>query len=240
LMLLGWEALERALEVRPEIVPTPSRIALEFWRSGALLRSHAIVTCEEILNGFSLAVFAGAILGVCLGCSAAAYRVTGPGVGFVARFPLVIFAPLLFVWFGYGSSPEVLLIFLLCLFPVAHGTMRGMQEMPRELKDLLRITGASRVRSFLKIRMPISLPMLFRGLSAAAALAIVGAVVGDFLGGDRGLGYLMMASMARMNTPLVFAALTAVALIWAALDAAVWLCRRILVPVPSDIVHFDK
>lgn len=207
---------------------------MELWRAAPLLREHGAITCSEVLNGFLVAVAFAMPVAVLIGCSPRLYRIGAPAISFLEAAPLLIIAPLLIVWLGFGSSPKVLMAVFLCVPPIAAGMVSGLKSVPQEMVDFLRTTNSGWLRSFLIVRLPMSLPGLFRGLKTAASLAVVGAAAGEFVGADKGLGYLMIAGMARMNTPLVFAALATLAGIAIALHAAVVLLRSVLAPVARD------
>ena len=231
--LLAWEALSRAFELRPDFLPAPSRIALELWREAPLLRLHGAVTCLEILSGFLLAVAFAVPVAVLVDGLPRLRPIGAQAISFLKAAPLVIVAPLLIVWLGFGSLPKVLIVVFLCFPPIAAGMLSGLSSVPQAMVDFLRTANPGWLRSFYMVLLPTSLPELFHGLRTAASMAIVGAAVAEFVGADKGLGYLMIEGMARMNTPLVFAALASLAAIALALHAAVVLLRSMLAPAAT-------
>ena len=232
--LLAWEVLSRAFELRPDILPAPSRIVLELWRAAPLLRMHGAVTCLEILEGLLLALVFALPAAVIIDGSPELSRIGAQAISFLKAAPLLIVMPLLIVWLGFGSLPKVLIVALLCFPPIAAGMLSGLRGVPQAMLDFLRTTNAGWFRSFWSVRLPMSLPALFSGLRTAASLAVAGAAAGEFVGAERGLGYVMIEGMVRMSTPLVFAALVSLAAVAVVLHVAIALLQSALVPATHD------
>ena len=231
--LFVWELLGRALELRPDFIPTPSRIVLEIYRSAPELKSHAVRTCLDLASGYLLAAAAGIPVGILLASWERGYHLASRAVTLLEETPLVILTPLFFVWLGFGSLPKILVVFLLCLFPMTAGIMSGLRSVPREMADLLRTANAGWLQSFRAVRFPMSLPKLFQGMRTATAAAMVGIAAAEFFAAEGGLGYVMLEGVARMNTPLVFAALGIFAAAGFLLHTAVVLLESALVPASS-------
>src|SRR5206468_6341696 len=142
----------------------------------------------------------------------------------------VAIAPLFLVWFGVGVMPKVLVAFLISFFPIVIDAAVGLRSMPAEMRDLARSMGATRLQIFTRFRLPTSLPYLFSGLKVAATLAVAGAVVGEFVGADKGLGYLLLVTNSNMETALMFAAIVALTIIGLALFYAVEFLESLLIP----------
>ena len=225
-----WEVFGYVLEIRTQVWPTPSRVLLEATREGPLLLRHGLFTLYEILAGFLLGV--SVILPA--GVIAAAYpnfsRRALPFFRFSQSLPIIVVAPLFMVWFGYGMLPKILLASLLSAFPIAWGTLEGMTSIRPEMLELARSMGAGRIQTFLKIRMPASLPHIFRGLKLAATLSVVGVTVGEFIGAETGLGHLLLAANSSLNTPLLVAAMSIIILIGIVLYCGIRALERIFVP----------
>ena len=233
-ILLAWEALSRAFELRPDLLPAPSRVVLELWRAAPLLREHGAVTCLEILDGLLLALAFALPIAIMIDASPRLCRIGTQAISFMKAAPLLIVMPLLIVWLGFGSLPKVLIVALLCFPAIAAGMLSGLRCVPRAMLDFLRTTNSGWLRSFWSVRLPTSLPGLFSGLRTATSLAVVGAAAGEFVGAEKGLGYVMIEGMARMSTPLVFAALVSLAAIAVVLHAAVVLLQSALVPASDN------
>ncbi len=229
-MLLGWEVTGRLLGLSPAVLPVPSRIAWEIWREGPRLMDHGIETFHVILGGLSLALVLGTPCGVFLAWLAATQRSGTRVLVLAARVPLVTFAPLFLIWFGFGSRAKVLFTFLLCFFPLVAGAALGLRSVTPEILALVRLMGARPAELFFKVRLPSSLPRFFAGLKSASTLAVVGATVAEFVEADTGLGYLMLADASRMDVPSLCAALVILNGIGMMLYGVLSLLERILIP----------
>ena len=153
-----------------------------------------------------------------------------PQIVFLQIIPKIAIAPLFMIWFGYGLTSKVLIVFLLSFFPVVVSAVQAFRSMDPDIRDLARITGASAVRMFFKVQVPHALPTLFTGFKVAAALASTAAVVAEFVSSDRGLGYLLVDYTNRFDTPGVFAAILVLSIMGLALYAAVEAIERISIP----------
>ena len=142
----------------------------------------------------------------------------------------IAIAPLFLVWFGVGTLPKVLVAFLISFFPIVIDAAVGLRSMSSEMNDLARSMGATRWQVFARYRLPTSLPYLFSGLKVAATLAIAGAVVGEFVGADKGLGYLLLVTNSNLETPLMFATILALTIIGLVFFYAVEFLEKLLIP----------
>jgi NitT/TauT family transport system permease protein len=228
-ILLGWEILGRALQVRTDLVPTPSRILLEVWKEGPRLYEHASVTAYEAAGGFLFAVVLAVPVGFLMASFNSLHRGLKPFLQFCQVVPLIATAPLLLAWFGFGTMPKVLMALLVSFFPIVTQTMLGFLSIPKGLIDLTRAMGVRKVHLFFKVKVPASLPHIFKGLRMAVALAMAGVTAAEFAGSDRGLGYLLLVAGSSVNTPLLFASLTIIALIATVLFYAVTTLERVLI-----------
>jgi NitT/TauT family transport system permease protein len=236
IVTLLWEAACRWLHVPTFIIPAPSDIADRLYEKRALYAGHTWVTVYETFAGFVLAVVVGVV--------AAALIVVLPGIRDVLMpllliaqlVPKVAVAPILLIWFGYGLIPKVLIAFLVAFFPIVVNTASGLAAVERELIELGLSLEASRWQTFWKFRIPTALPDLFSGMKIAITLAVIGAVIGEFVGGNKGLGYLIIMANQELDTPLAFSALFILSLAGILLYAAVELAERLIIPwnVPTD------
>jgi NitT/TauT family transport system permease protein len=149
--------------------------------------------------------------------------------------PKVAIAPILLIWFGYGLLPKVLIAFLVAFFPIVVNVATGLAAVERELLDLGRSLEATRWQIFRKFRMPTALPELFSGMKIAITLAVIGAVIGEFVGGNSGLGYLILVANQDLDTPLAFAALLILSVAGILLYAAIELAERLLIPWSASV-----
>ncbi|WP_369824575.1 ABC transporter permease [Cellulosimicrobium sp. CUA-896] len=153
-----------------------------------------------------------------------------PLILFAQVIPKIAIAPILVVWFGFGLTPKIVLAVLIAFFPVVVSAVAGLRSTDPELLELSATMGASRWKTFRKIRFPGALPQLMSGLKVAVTLAVVGAVVGEFVGADRGLGYVLLLASGNLDAPLLFADLILMSLIGVVLFLLVELLERLLIP----------
>ncbi len=210
-----WEAITRLSGLPAFILPPPGEV-LDRMRDaladGTLIR-HAAATLSEVVVGLVLGLSVATLLGYAVGKSALLERVLSPYIVASQSIPIVAIAPLLVIWFGPGRLSKVLICALIVFFPVLVNTVVGFRSVPAELYDLMRSLRASRVQVLLKLEIPAAMPVLLGGLKIGATLSVIGAVIGEFVGADRGLGFLINVGDGLYDTPLVFVAvLTLVAM----------------------------
>jgi len=225
-----WEAAVAVLKVPAYLLPPPTEIVRVFINDFAKLAFHGWVTAYEMLLGYALAVGIGIPLAIAITSSERFDRFVMPQMLFFQVVPKVAIAPLFLVWFGVGALPKVLVAFLISFFPIVIDAAVGLRSMSAEMRDLARSMGASRLQVFAQFRLPTSLPYLFSGLKVAATLAVAGAVVGEFVGADKGLGYLLLVTNSNLETALMFATLFALTFIGLAFFYAVEFLEALLIP----------
>lgn len=228
--LAVWEAGVRLFRVPAYLMPPPSSVLDVFIKELPRLMQHGWVTTYEMLLGYALAVAIAVPLAIAITASQRFDRFVTPQMLFFQIVPKVAIAPLFLVWFGVGTTPKVLVAFLISFFPIVIDAAVGLRSMSAEMRDLARSMGASRWQVFAQFRLPTSLPYLFSGLKVAATLAVAGAVVGEFVGADKGLGYLLLVTNSNMETALMFASIVALTIIGLALFYAVEFLESLLIP----------
>jgi NitT/TauT family transport system permease protein len=229
-MVVLWEVVVRSLAVPEYLLPAPSGIAAATVAQWRYLLLHTAVTLYEILWGFALAAGVGIPLAMLIVYSPAFERCAYPLLVASQSVPKIAIAPLLIFWAGIGILPKVLVAFAISFFPIVIDTVVGLRSVEPEMLHLARSMGAGERKIFLKIRFPSALPNIFAGLKVAVTLAVVGAIVGEFIQADRGLGYALQQATAVLDTRLGFAAILVLALIGIALFVAVDLIERWLTP----------
>jgi NitT/TauT family transport system permease protein len=229
-LLVVWEVCVRVFGVPAYLLPPPSAIARRMVIDYKLLAVNAWVTLGEVLAGYALAIVVSIPLAAILAQFRVVENAVYPTLVASQTIPKVAIAPILVVWFGFGLTPKVLIAFLICFFPIVVDTMTGFRCVPREVIWLARSMGASQWKTFVKIRIPAALPNIFAGLKVASTLAVVGAVVGEFIGADRGLGYQLIVANGLMDVQLSFAVLVSLSLLGIALYVAVDLLERLALP----------
>jgi len=228
--LAVWEVGVRVLKVPAYLMPPPSSVAQVMVQDFAKLVHHGWVTTYEMLLGYALAVVVAIPLAIAITASQRFDRFVTPQLLFFQVVPKVAIAPLFLVWFGVGTTPKVLVAFLISFFPIVIDAAVGLRSMSSEMRDLARSMGASRWQVFAQFRLPTSLPYLFSGLKVAATLAVAGAVVGEFVGADKGLGYLLLVTNSNMETALMFATIVALTIIGLVFFYAVEFLEQLLIP----------
>lgn len=222
LLALGlWQAVVVLGDLPPFILPGPVRVAEAFWANRALIAQNALVTIAEVLLALALGALLGAGTAIGLAGSAVARQLAQPILVFSQAVPVFALAPLLTLWFGYGMASKVLMAVLIIYFPVTSAFLDGLDGTPPGWLDLARTMGATRRGLMWRVRVPAALPALASGLRLAAVYAPIGAVIGEWVGASRGLGYLMLLANGRAKVDLMFAALFVLAAFTVALHAAV-------------------
>ena len=191
---------------------------------------HALVTSGEVLLGFLLSVAVGVPLAFGIAGSRVFERAVYPLLVASQAIPKVAIAPLLIVWFGFGTTPKVIVAFLIAFFPVVIDTVVGLRAIEPEMLHLAHSMGATRWQTFVKIRLPRALPSIFGGLKVAITLAVVGAIVGEFVASDRGLGHVLMIASGEMNSRLLFAAILVLTLLGVAFFVIIERLERLCIP----------
>ena len=228
--LVVWEIGVIVFKAPAYLLQPPTVIFQTFFEAFGRLAFHGWVTLYEMLLGYGLAVAVAIPLAIAITSSERFDRFTMPTLLFFQVVPKVAVAPLFLVWFGVGALPKVLVAFLISFFPIVIDAAVGLRSMSAEMRDLARSMGASRWQVFAQFRLPTSLPYLFSGLKVAATLAVAGAVVGEFVGADKGLGYLLLVTNSNLETALLFATLFALTFISLAFFYAVEFLEALLIP----------
>lgn len=205
--LLIWEVLRDPLGFPSFILPTPSETFAALRFQHKFLLTHTWVTLYETLLGFVLAALLGIMLAVMIVGFPPFRHTIYPSVVAFNSLPKVAIAPLMIIWFGIGISSKVAMSFFLSFFPIVINAMAGLEQVEPQLLELMQSLKASRFRVFYEVRLPNSLPFIFEGLKIAMPLAVIGAIVGEFIGSSAGLGFVLLSAQSAMNTPTVFAAL---------------------------------
>lgn len=230
LALFAWHLLVVALQLRPTLLPTPLRALAKAYAVRDLLVSHGVVTLLEILGGFALSLAVGMCTALLMARWRAFERTAAPLLVFLQTVPHISIAPLLIVWFGFGMLPKVLVSFLMAYFPIVIATTLGLKAVEAGTLDLIRSMEATTWQVFAKVRIPHALPYFFSGAKIAAAFATSGAIVGEFVGSDRGLGYLLMVANSSTNSELLFATIFVVSAVGITLFAGILRLERALLP----------
>jgi putative hydroxymethylpyrimidine transport system permease protein len=204
--LAGWEAIVRLGLVDELILPAPTQVADSLWTDRSLLAPDLAVTTWEVLLGLAAAIAAGALLGIAMHVSPRARRALRPLVIGSQAVPVPVIAPLVVLVLGFGLAPKVLLVALVCFFPVAINLYDGLRDTDADARKLLRSLDASRWQTLKMLELPSALPATFTGVKIAAAVAVIGAVFAEWSGSDAGLGHALLTANGQLATARAFAA----------------------------------
>jgi NitT/TauT family transport system permease protein len=234
LFVVAWELYVRAFDVDAFILPAPSRIADVIVKQFPNLLRHTWVTTYEIVLGFLIGNVAAVIVAIIIANWRLAERILYPIIIASQTIPKIAIAPLFLIWLGTGLEPKVLITAVICFFPTVVNTAQGLRAVDPNAVDLFRLVAASRSQLFLKLQFPNALPYVFAGLRISIALAVIGALVGEWIGASQGLGYLIMYGTQTLRTDLMFAALVFTAALGMLLYMLVVLLERLVSWEPAD------
>jgi putative hydroxymethylpyrimidine transport system permease protein len=221
-----WDLLAHAFGIEPFLIPAPSDVAEALWQDRALLADNAWVTLQEVVLGFACALAAGLAFAVVLHLSATLRRALYPLLVASQTVPIIVVAPILVVWFGFGIGPKLAIIALICFFPITVNTLDGLRSVDPDAMKMMRTLDASRWQLFRRIEAPTALPFAFSGAKIAVAVAVIGAVFGEWSGATEGLGVVMDRANAQLLVPRLFAAVVVLSAIAIALFGALALLER--------------
>jgi putative hydroxymethylpyrimidine transport system permease protein len=221
-----WDLAADALEIEPFLIPAPSEIAEALWQDRSLLADNGWVTLQEVLGGFAVSLVAGVGFAVVLHLWPALRRALYPLLVASQTVPIIVVAPILVVWFGFGIGPKLAIIALICFFPITVNTLDGLRSVDPDLVKLMRTLDAGRWQIFRRVEAPTALPYFFSGAKIAVAVAVIGAVFGEWAGSDSGLGHLMLESSAQLLTARLFAAVAVLSVMAIVLFGALSLLER--------------
>lgn len=227
---VAWEAAVRLLAVPLYIAPPPSAVLWQLWRNLPRIAEYTLVTGGETLGGFLLAVALGVPLALAVAFSPFLRRTLYPAAVTLEMVPKIAFAPLFVTWFGFGYLPKLIIVFLVCFFPILLNGILAFASLSVELHRLCRSTGATALRTFVHVRLPAAAPQLFVGIKGAAVNATVGATIAEWIGGDAGLGYYIQIATGDLRMDLAFAIILVLAALGLALFGLVVLVERLLIP----------
>ncbi|NIF86638.1 ABC transporter permease [Comamonas sp. Tr-654] len=208
-----WEMAARQLGLSALVLPAPSAVALSLWSglASGYFWPHLWATLQALLLGLLIGSAVGLLAGMALAESELLERVLKPYVVVSQVVPKLALAPLFVLWFGFGMLPTVLITALICFFPLMENTLTGLRQVDAQRLQLFRMLGATRLQTLLRLKLPTGLPAILAGLRVAVVLALVGAVVAEFMGASKGLGAVVIAAQGMMDTTLMFAALVLIA-----------------------------
>jgi putative hydroxymethylpyrimidine transport system permease protein len=234
LLMLGglglWELIVRVAHVPEYLLPAPSEIAVDLKADWPVLEPALLVTLREILLGFVISAATGVGLAVLLHLFPVARRAVYPLLIGSQTVPIIVLAPILVILLGYGIMPKLVIVGLICFFPIVVNGIDGLRSVDGELITIMRTLHASRWAILRRVEFPAALPSIFSGMRIAATFASIGAVFGEWSGSNQGLGYVMLAATPNLLTARIFAAIVCLTVIALTLFGVVSLLERIFVP----------
>lgn len=229
-LVLLWELFVRVFDIPEWLLPSPSSIGRAMYEFRGELAEQTATTLYETIVGYAIAIAISIPLAVAVVYSRFLQNTIYPILLGLQSMPKVAIAPLLLLWIGFGVAPKIAVVFLVCFFPIVVATASGLTAVPPALMDLIRSLSANSFQTFVKIRFPTAMPHIFVGLKIAITFAVIGAVIGEFVGADKGLGYLILVSTSQSKTPLAFGALVILTAMSMVLYYAVELVERWTLP----------
>ena len=236
IILALWSAACHIFKVSPAVLPPPEDVAVAFVKWFPLLLKEGWVTLQETVLGFLLALVVGIPLAVAIANSRALNLMFYPLLVGLQSVPKVALAPIVLVWLGTGLESKLAIVWLVAFFPIIIDTAAGLRATPRELIELARSLRASPMQIFAKVQFPAALPFIFAGAKVAVTLAVIGAVIGEFVGSVGGLGNLLLTANSQLDSPLAWAALIWLSVLGIALFGAVVIAERLVMPW-ADVGH---
>ena len=230
LLIVLWDVAIRIFRIPPYQIPKPADVLLTLWTEGPQLLQQAVPTTIATVQGFLLSAVFGIGIAVLIAGSRTVESYVYPLLVFSQSVPKIAIAPLFVVWFGFGIIPKVISAFLLGFFPVVVSAVQGFKSVDPDMVDLARAMQGSRFHVFCAVNLPHAMPAIFSGLKVSVTLAVVGAVVGEFVGSNSGIGYVLQRSIGTFDLPTMFAALVILALLGVVLFWIVDRIERLVIP----------
>jgi NitT/TauT family transport system permease protein len=229
-VVLIWAAVVRVFQIPDYLLPAPQDVAFRIVKEWSVLWKHGVYTLMSVLTGFAAGVAVGVPLAFAIVLSRSIERVAMPFLVMSQTIPKVAIAPILVVWLGFGILPKIAIVFLITFFPIVVSTVVGLKSVETDMIDLVRSMGARTVKIMLRVRGPSALPQMFAGFKIAICLSVVGAIVGEFVGSDRGLGFLLLTSTGTLDGSLAWSALIVLIAMGVGLFAIVSKVERLTIP----------
>lgn len=225
-----WEVVVQVFELPRWLLPAPSAIWAGFLEIISTIPGHVWATTIQTVAGFLLAVISGILLAVLIVYTPWLERAIYPLLVAIQSVPKIAIAPVVIIWFGFGFTKSIVIVYLVCFFPIVISTVTGLKSTPAEYIEMARTYEASKLDIFRRIRFPSALPHIFVGLKVGISLAVIGAVIAEFVGAREGLGYLIVISGGNVRTDIAFAAIILLGIISVLLFYGIVALERWLVP----------
>ncbi len=230
LLLILWEVLVRAFEVPSYVLPAPSKMFKALWTDRATLASHAWVTVGEALGGMAISLVCSIVLGILMDVSESVRACIYPILVVTQTVPMIVLSPILILYLGFGIAPKILTVVLMCFFPIVVNFADGMAQVDPAYVNLVRSYGGTRLQVYTQVKIPYALPSLFSGLKVAATYSISGAVVGEWIGSQAGLGYYLLRVKNSYALDKMFACVIVIIVLSLLMNSLISLIRLATMP----------
>ncbi|CAB4690381.1 unannotated protein [freshwater metagenome] len=235
MLLVVTETIVRVFHIRNFILPAPTKIFETLFQSWPYLWTNAKPTLFVVIVGFTMSLCTAVPIGILIASSKVMEKFVYPLLVTAQTIPKIALAPMLIIWFGFSMTPKLVITVLISFFPMVINTVAGLKGVPQEMLDLARSSRASKLTTFRKIRWPFALPSVFAGLKIAITMAVIGAIVGEYIGADKGLGFVLIAAAGRLEMDLVFAAVVILVAIGMSSFYTLTFIERISIPWHESI-----
>lgn len=225
-----WELAVVIFQIPGYVLPSPIQVAAALIQERGILASHGLVTVAEALAGIAISLVFAVILGVVMDCFPLARRGIYPILVATQTVPMIVMAPILIIYMGFGVGPKILTVVLMCFFPVAVSFCDGLAQVDEEYVNLVRSYGAGRWKAYRLVKIPASVPALISGLKVAATYSISGAVVGEWIGAQKGLGYYLLRVKNGYMLDKVFACVAVIVFLSLCMNGVIRLYQRMALP----------
>lgn len=239
-ILALWQVSVPMFHVPSYLIPTPLQIGEQIILKHALLLKHTYITFLEAITGFALGLIIALLFALGITRSKFLDMLISPFMVISQTIPKIAIAPLLLIWFGYGLLPKVVVSAVMCFFPIVVSTVKGLKSVDPELLDLMGSYGATKTETLIKVKIPAALPYIFAALKVSITLSVMGAVVGEFVGADGGLGYLILQSNANLDTSLMFAELVILSMLGLSLFGIIRLIEKKVLSWHTSEINIEQ
>ena len=229
-LLILWEILVRALQVPSYVLPAPTQVLAALWTDRAALLSHSAVTVLEALGGMGISLLCAVILGILMDANGTVKSVVYPVLVVTQTIPMIVLSPILILYLGFGLAPKILTVVLMCFFPIVVSFADGMGQIDPGYVNLVRAYGGSRMQVYSQVKIPYALPALFSGLKVAATYSISGAVVGEWVASQAGIGYYLLRVKNSYALDKMFASVLVIILLSLMMNGLITLLQRLCLP----------
>lgn len=229
-LLLLWEVLVRTLSVPSYVLPKPTSVLAALWSDRETLLSHSAVTVLEALGGMGISLVCALILGILMDANSTIKSIVYPILVVTQTVPMIVLSPILILYLGFGVAPKILTVVLMCFFPIVVSFADGMGQIDPAYVNLVRSYGATGLQVYTQVKIPYSMSSLLSGLKVAATYSISGAVVGEWIASQAGLGYYLLRVKNSYALDKMFACVIVIILLSLMMNAVIYLLRRLFLP----------